>query len=623
MNIAVNNSTPFERQTWLPFLSDTAPDVPAKNLCVRKHQHPPHPTTMNIMLPGWIRTALLSTVLAIAHPALPQSTALTYQGRLDNGGVPANGPHDLRYTLYDAPTGGSAVGGALTNLATAVSNGLFTVTLDFGPGVFTGNDRWLEIAARLTDETGFTVLAPRQPVTATPHALVARAVTGPVAASQLTGTLPGPVLAGAYGAVLMFTNPANAFHGSFAGNGSGLTNLNATELKSGTVPDARLAGNVARTNQVWLLGGNAGTLPALHYLGTSDDVPLELRVNGRRTVRLTSGGTNKAPNLIAGASVNTVAPGVFGATISGGGAEDWGGLGVLSYTNRVSGNFGTVAGGRQNEAAGPHATVSGGAENLARVEGATVSGGSLNVAGAPGGGTYATVGGGLNNQATGERATVAGGGNNVANGDLATVSGGLENQASGYTASVPGGRFNRAAGDYSLAAGIRAKADHEGAFVWADASSSDEVLSTAANQVTFRASGGFRIFTDATLTNGVRLAHGGGSWISISDRHAKENFAPADADAVLERVVALPVQTWNYRTQSPDIRHIGPTAQDFHAAFGVGESDTGITGVDADGVALAAIQGLNRKLERENAALKARLEKLEQLLQQRLSQGQP
>lgn len=229
----------------------------------------------------------------------------------------------------------------------------------------------------------------------------------------------------------------------------------------------------------------------------------------------------------------------------------------------------------------------------------------------------------MNNQATGERATAAGGGNNVASGDLATESGGLENQASGYTASVPGGRFNRAAGDYPLAAGIRAKADHEGAFVWADASSSDEVLSTAANQVTFRASGGFRIFTDANLTNGVRLAHGGGSWISISDRHAKENFAPADADAVFERVVALPVQTWNYRTQAPDIRHIGPTAQDFHAAFGVGESDTGITAVDADGVALAAIQGLNRKLERENTALKARLEKLEQLLNQQFKQGKP
>ena len=570
-----------------------------------------------------IRRVLAWALLAIAGPAAAQPHSITYQGRLDVAGQPATGAYDLSFTVYDAPAGGAGVGVPVQHPAVPVSNGLFTVELDFGPGVFTGDPRWLEIAARASGETEFTVLTPRQPVTAAPHALVARTVTGPVSAGQLTGTLPGPVLTGTYGAVVTFTNSANEFRGNFAGDGSGLKNLNATELKSGTVPDARLAANVARTNQVWLLGGNAGTSPAQHYLGTSDDVPLELRVNGRRVVRLTSGGTNQAPNIIAGASVNSVAPGVFGATISGGGADDWAGLGLLSYTNRVSGHFGTVAGGVQNEAIGQYATVSGGQKNLARGVGAAVSGGELNVAGTSGGGGYATVGGGLNNQATGERATVAGGGNNVASGDLATVGGGLGNLASGYIACVPGGRYNRAAGDYSLAAGNRAKADHEGAFVWADSSSNDEVLSTAANQVTFRASGGFRIFTDATLTNGVRLAHGGGSWISISDRHAKENFAPVDTEAVLERVAALSVQTWNYRTQSPDIRHIGPTAQDFHAAFAVGESDTGITGVDADGVALAAIQGLNRKLERENAALKARLEKLEQLLSQPLNPNHP
>jgi len=104
---------------------------------------------------------------------------------------------------------------------------------------------------------------------------------------------------------------------------------------------------------------------------------------------------------------------------------------------------------------------------------------------------------------------------------------------------------------------------------------------------------------------------------------------------VLEKVVALPLNTWNYRSQAPVVRHIGPTAEDFKAAFGLGESDTGITTVDADGVALAAIQGLNqkvetrsrelearsRKLEAENAALKARLERLEWLLETRLAGG--
>jgi len=118
-------------------------------------------------------------------------------------------------------------------------------------------------------------------------------------------------------------------------------------------------------------------------------------------------------------------------------------------------------------------------------------------------------------------------------------------------------------------------------------------------------------------------------FISTCDRNAKENFREADARAVLEKVVALPVQTWNYKSQAAGIRHIGPMAQDFKAAFGVGESDTGIATVDADGVALAAIQGLNekvevggqksaariQKLEAENAELKQRLVDLERAIQ--------
>jgi hypothetical protein len=126
----------------------------------------------------------------------------------------------------------------------------------------------------------------------------------------------------------------------------------------------------------------------------------------------------------------------------------------------------------------------------------------------------------------------------------------------------------------------------------------------------------------------VSLAGGGGAWTTLSDRNAKTNFTQVNAEEVLAKVAALPLSTWNYKSQAEDIRHIGPMAQDFKAAFGVGESDTGITTVDADGVALAAIQGLNEKvevrsqksedriqiLESENADLRTRLEKLEQLL---------
>jgi hypothetical protein len=162
---------------------------------------------------------------------------------------------------------------------------------------------------------------------------------------------------------------------------------------------------------------------------------------------------------------------------------------------------------------------------------------------------------------------------------------------------IPGGQSNAATGTTSFAAGNRARANHSGAFVWGDFSGSD-VSSTATNQFTARASGGVRFFTNSALTNGVTLAANGGAWASLSDRNAKDDFRPLDARQVLEHVAALSIQTWRYRGQPETVRHIGPVAQDFHAAFGLGEDDRHITTIDADGVALAAIQGL-RELVRE------------------------
>jgi hypothetical protein len=97
---------------------------------------------------------------------------------------------------------------------------------------------------------------------------------------------------------------------------------------------------------------------------------------------------------------------------------------------------------------------------------------------------------------------------------------------------------------------------------------------------------------------------------TTSDRNAKENFADIDSRAVLAKVVALPLQTWNYRSDEHKVKHVGPVAQDFHAAFNVGADDTHIATVDADGVALAAIQGLYRVVEEKDAAIGALGERL-------------
>jgi hypothetical protein len=110
------------------------------------------------------------------------------------------------------------------------------------------------------------------------------------------------------------------------------------------------------------------------------------------------------------------------------------------------------------------------------------------------------------------------------------------------------------------------------------------------------------------------------SFGTTSDRDAKENLQPVKPRQVLEKVAALLLSQWTFKA-APGEQHLGPMAQDFRAAFGLGADERHIATVDADGVALAAIQGLNQKLQEElgsvraeNAELKARLERLEQLI---------
>src|SRR5690348_8417357 len=111
--------------------------------------------------------ALLSSVVAVGA----QTSTFTYQGQLTVSGGPAVGWYDLRFTLHDAATAGGQVGNALTNSAVNVSNGVFTVALDFG-NVFDGSPRWIAIGVRTnTAAVDFTTLAPRQLVTATPYAI--------------------------------------------------------------------------------------------------------------------------------------------------------------------------------------------------------------------------------------------------------------------------------------------------------------------------------------------------------------------------------------------------------------------------------------------------------------------
>jgi hypothetical protein len=211
--------------------------------------------------------------------------------------------------------------------------------------------------------------------------------------------------------------------------------------------------------------------------------------------------------------------------------------------------------------------------------------------------------------------------------------------AMGYTANSNGvgaiaiGYRTTADGDYSLALGHRASANgFDGAMVISDNSTTDSLEASANNQFSVRAAGGYRLFTNATKTTGVSLNAGGSSWNVISDRSRKENFLGIEGEDILFRIRSLPVTTWRYRDeQDRTVRHIGPMAQDWHAAFGFNGDATTINMSDFDGVNLAAIQALdtrttgqesrlqaleaeNARLRAQNAEMEARLRRLEALV---------
>jgi hypothetical protein len=310
----------------------------------------------------------------------------------------------------------------------------------------------------------------------------------------------------------------------------------------------------------WSLAGNSDTGPA-NFLGTSNNVGLELRVNGRRALRLEP--QSLGPNLVGGHELNVVTAGAFASVIGGGGDN--------TGTSRVTDSHGVVGGGRNNQAGDGAGTI-------------------------------------------GDRidATLAGGNFNTASGNSSAVGGGTANVTGGAYATIPGGLNNTAAGFYSFTAGRQAKANHAGAFVWADATAAD-LASTGTHQFLARAAGGFWFgsagapsFAAGRLINtstGAFLSTTG-VWTNVSDRDLKESIA-LDRQALLEALARLPISAWSYKAE-PGVRHIGPVAQDFYALFGVGADDRTITTLDPAGIALAGIQELHRTtraLEEKTAEL--------------------
>jgi len=224
---------------------------------------------------------------------------------------------------------------------------------------------------------------------------------------------------------------------------------------------------------------------------------------------------------------------------------------------------------------------------------ATASGGSTAM------GYYTTASGG--STAMGNQ-TIASGGGSTAMGRVTTASG------DGSTAMGSG---TIASGTRSTAMGSLASTNLQpGAFVYGDASGDVPVEAKLPNEFVVRAAGGTIFYSNSDLTAGVSLAPGAGAWASVSDVNRKENFREVNGNEVLKKIAGMHVQEWSYKAQDPSIRHLGPTAQDFFAAFGLGESDTTITTTDIDGINLLAVQALERRTReqaREIEALRAEI----------------
>jgi hypothetical protein len=217
-------------------------------------------------------------------------------------------------------------------------------------------------------------------------------------------------------------------------------------------------------------------------------------------------------------------------------------------------------------------------------------------------------------------------------------------QASAFAA----GEDVTASGSASVALGYHAHTNaRQGSFVFGDRSTVDTVRANHNHQATFRVSCGFRIYTSSNQFTGIAIGgaavtnispattcptyqfdqtntmiatstgaylSSSGVWTNASDLHRKHLFADVSGEFVLSKLRTLPIRTWSYKVDDPRVRHLGPTAQDFRAAFGLGPDSTTIGTIDEGGVALIAIQALDRsniELKRDNVELRARLVRLE------------
>ena len=592
-------------------------------------------------------SALLA--LSTANAAL-LGTAFTYQGRLSAGTNAANGRFDLAFTLYDDSMPPRVVAGPVTNSSVAVSDGLFTVTLDFRADVFGAQARWLAIGVRPFGGRDFTTLSPRQHLTPTPQALyasdagdalrldgqlatayapaagstnyVAKAgdtMTGPLVVPAngfragtdqlvLTGgnvgigtTSPGALLGLEGGQILAHARGSHSagawlslentstdgkrwdFISTGAGNGGGAGNLLFRHAAVGSV----------LTLTPWGRAG-VGTVSPIAKLDVVDEAGMDTLIRGE-SPRTTG-------SILA--LVNTDTGGKRWDIISTGSGNS-GGAGNLLFREAGADPVltldpeGSVGVGTDDPRANLHLVGRAGTDVVL-----------LSVEGSHGDGSWVS----LENKQAGKRwhFCATGPWNNGGAGNLLFYEEYTGTEVMTLTPAGhvgvgtvnPTNRLQVVGGpNYGPQPVLRVNQLYGAVaqFHQSQQSSSNFIVCTTVippigEAAMFRVNGFGDVYAQ--------------SYNPLSDRNAKENIAAIDPAEMLQKVVALPISKWNFRTDEA-VSHVGPMAQDFHAAFGLGTDDKHIATVDADGVALAAIQGLNEKVESGKQKAESRMERLE------------
>jgi hypothetical protein len=616
--------------------------------------------------------ALAMSILAIsAWAAVPQQ--INYQGYLtDTGGNALDTTVAMTFKLYNDSLAGNLLW-TETRPSVTVTDGLFNIRLGqvttLGDAVFNNTQVWLGITVGSNSE-----MTPRSRIVSVGYSYRVGTVDG-ASGGTITGDVnivgkgnigSGNSNPGTYAFVAGQNNAASGNWSTVSGGsynsadttcatvGGGYANQ--VTSRYGTISGGR---NNRVRGQYAVVGGGGGisALDSNSAMGDYSTVAGGIRNTAQNSYASVGGGRQNLANGNQATVSGGYGNGALneGATVSGGAYNNarWqysvvagGGGSTASDSNSASGDYSAIGGGRGNTANFHYAAIGGGCNNDASDSGATVGGGQGNTAGA----LMATVGGGSSNSASGGNAivsgghdntasswesTVGGGGYNDATGSYATVGGGRFNHARGVSATVagggggspadsnsasgsysmiPGGRRNEASGTCSFAAGLRAFATNTGSFVWGSHSSTyDSTCSFGSYTFTVRCANGARFYTAQTgTTTGVGLSAGGGSWSNLCDVHQKRLHGDVNTAEVLTKIAQLQLHRWSYKTQDESIQHIGPTAQDFYAAFHLGESDTTINTLDPDGIALAAIQ----ELQKQNALLEKRVAQLENQLRQ-------